>query len=319
MLRDESQMQSCVEKFMRRGLCCEFTTRNFRFQNVEFDVVGYSGEDNTFHIVECKKSAKAAGIGHAFGQLLAYKAVLHQAGFKFLKEVIQHKPELVDLVTEKGLQAKFYVALTDDACKNVELLRVMKKYLGDVGIIRIERNGKCRDYINVKEEGKNYEICKSKTVIVPITRVFTHDEFLRAVESRLRTKLNGTRFAEFKTYKLVNKSYGDYQKFWYRHKSYHFEVLLRKRKYVEVGLHLEGGKDDNYSLYKYFKERRNVIHDKVGPEVKMGKWGNRGWRRVFEHLPRKELTEENAEIVANKLANYITVLQPMLEEWENSR
>lgn len=112
---------------MRRTLDCDFSTTNFRFKDVAFDVVGYSTNSNTFHIVECKRTSKVAIIGHAFGQLLAYKSVLHQAGYEFLDIFLKqahaniHVEDIADPVQEGRLRAKFYVGLTDDACDNVDL------------------------------------------------------------------------------------------------------------------------------------------------------------------------------------------------------
>jgi hypothetical protein len=127
--KDESWMHSRIQGFLKRKEGCNFTTRNFQVHNIEFDVVGYDSDTKTFHMVKCKKGAKAADIGHAFGQLLAYQSVLLEAGYDFLRQFLKSAHANIDLgdiinpVEEGVLQAKFYVGLTDDACDNVLLLR----------------------------------------------------------------------------------------------------------------------------------------------------------------------------------------------------
>ena len=47
----------------------------------------------------------------------------------------------------RRIRIAFYVALTEKACKRVDLLRSMKKLLPDVGIIRVKPDGHCRHYL----------------------------------------------------------------------------------------------------------------------------------------------------------------------------
>jgi len=321
MKKDESWMATRVANFLKRGStrCCDFAQPKFRFQNVEFDVIGYDSDNNTFHIVECKKSTKAAGIGHAFGQLLAYKSVLHQTGYQFLEEFLKRTSvkltldDIVGPVTEGKLRAKFYVGLVEEACKNVDLLRVIKESLPNVGIIRVKENNGCRNYIKIRGE-KEYGLCQSKPEDIPIRRIYTHGQFLRVVERKLENKLSGIRFVDFATRKLA-----DYYQFRFNRPKFHFEVLLRKRKHIELGLHLEGSKRDNISLYGYFKKRRKEIRRKLGKRAELARWGRKHRRRIHEHWPRTDLTEDLAEKASEKMADYIKVLQPMIEDWEKTR
>lgn len=322
----ESVMWTAVEKFARRrrGLNCNFVTRNFHFQNVFFDVIGYSTNERTFHVVECKKSVKAAGIGHAFGQLLAYQAVLNQSGYDFLKEFFHARTTKVEMddfmspITEGTLQARFYVGLTDAACRNVGLLQYMKASLPHVGIIRVGENGKCRTDITVNGREDN-TICLSRTVNIPVRRIFNHDKFLHDVETRLRSRLGETRFREFSASRHVDKPFGDYLKIWFGPKHFHFEVLVRKRTFVEVGLHLEGKKGDNIALLRYFRKRRRRINKKLGDQVKLGRWRHGQWTRIYERWPRTELDEDYSKRTVKKTASFIILLQPMLDDWERSK
>jgi hypothetical protein len=322
MQTNESWMQARVQKFIKRELGCKFASTNFGFQNIEFDVVGYELESRTFQIVECKKSAKAVEIGHAFGQLLAYKSVLHNNGYEFLNEFFKRAhakvdlDDLIDSVAVRKLTAKFYVGLTEAACANVELLKVMKDSLPYVGIIRVKPNGTCRNYITISGE-RNYELCTSKVVYVPVRRTFNVASFLRAVETRVRDRLSDGNFADFKTHVVVNRPYGDYEKFWYHRSGFHFEVLVRK-SYVEIALHLESTKKLNLSIYRYLKNNYRKIRRALGEEAKVARWGRQHWRRVYEHMQIDELSEDVAEQVATKLSRYIEALEPMVQDWERS-
>jgi hypothetical protein len=322
MPADESWMQNCVQKFLRRKIHCDFSSTNFNFQNIQFDVVGYETKGGIFHIVECKRSAKAAEIGHAFGQLLAYKSVLHQTGYEFLNEFFRQAhlkvnlDAILDAVATRNLNAKFYVGLTQKACGNVGLLDVMKQSLPYVGIVRVNPDGKCRDYVTVKGV-REYDLCASKIIPVPVRRVFTRARFLQSVEARLRNKFPDGHFSNSKTSTRVNVPYGDYEKFWFSRRSFHYEVTLRKT-YVEIALHLEANRELNLSMYSYFKKRSSTIRKTLGKEVKIARWGKKDWRRVYEHMRPVELTEETVEQVSRRLGNYMEVLEPMVEEFEKT-
>lgn len=127
------------------------------------DVVAYDKKQRVFRIVECKLGHCARTIGHAFGQISAYIAVL---------SALEREKDFIDAFTRKmplrygrmmeatrnntQLRVAFYVALTDGACQNIELIRSLKRLLPNVGIIRVKANGKCRDYLryNGKKEAK---------------------------------------------------------------------------------------------------------------------------------------------------------------------
>jgi len=316
----ESRMWSRVGVHLKRGLGCNVATQSFRFGNIGFDAVGYSSDDSIVHVVECKAGRKPVDIGHAFGQILAYRSVLSEKGYEFLTKFgdkVRMKTEDIVTATREGtLRVKFYVGLSDEACKNISLIEAMKKILPSVGIIRVKKDGGCRDYLLIKRE-KEYGLCKSETISVPIRRVHNHKQFLQAVERRLRDNLAGTPYSDFKTYTLVDKPYGDYEQFWFGRKQFHFEVLLRKRKFIELGIHLEGGRSDNLSIYRFFKKNRKAIEKSLGADAKIARWGKKHWRRVYEHLPRTDLTDEQVERVADKMAKHIKVLQPMVESWES--
>jgi len=316
MARNEMAMQTAVRKFMKRHVGCRHAIQNFNFMNIEFDVAGYCSTDNTFHIVECKVGSNPADIGHAFGQLLAYKCVLSASGYDFLSEFGDKVGVKVDdvatAIQEKRLRVKFYVGLTDRACKNIDLLKSMKESLGSVGIIRV-KNGTCKDYIR-EGNSKNYSICQSQVTTVSVSRTYTHEGFLRAAQRKVQNLLSGSRFGIFKTEVAADVPYGDWVKFWYGKKRFHFEILLRKA-YIEVGLHLETKNRANQSLYNYLRRNRKAIRKKLGPGIQIVRWGS-DWKRVCKRFPKIKLNEEQVEEIATETGRMIRTIKPLMDRWE---
>lgn len=173
----ESFYQELVQRYISKKYSCA-TVRELNLRGPKFDVVGFSPDTDQFHIVECKRTARAAGIGQAFGQILAYKAMIYAAGEDFLTAFERHLSKDGLRITfwthtsrfvESGkIPIRFYVALLDSACCEAEFLRLMKRDLGDVGIIRINRHNHCKDYIHVRGQ-EDYRLCEASTVDVPIS------------------------------------------------------------------------------------------------------------------------------------------------------
>jgi hypothetical protein len=213
----------------------------------------------------------------------------------------------------------FYVGLTENACQNVDLLQLIRRSLSSkIGIIRVKPNGVCRSYIRVKGQ-ENHDVCEPEVISVPITRVFTHRQFLKEVTRRVASRLEGTEFARFKTDIRVDKPYGDWAKFWYKRRAFHYEVLTRKTKHVELALHLEGRRSENLSLLNYYRTRRKQINRKLDGSIEMGLWQNRSWARIFERWPRTELTEEYVDKTSDRISDFIRTLQPLMEKWQSAR
>jgi len=173
----ESYYQEIIKRYINKKYQCA-TVRELNFGGPKFDVVGFSPDSGEFHIVECKKTSRLAGVGQAFGQILAYKAMILDAGEKFLNAFLRHlaKDKItripvysnVALFVDAGkIPIRFYVALRDKACARPDILKLMKRDLKDVGIIRIKEHGQCRDYIRISGE-KDYGLCDAARVEVPI-------------------------------------------------------------------------------------------------------------------------------------------------------
>jgi hypothetical protein len=110
------------------------------------------------------------------------------------------------------------------------------------------------------------------------------------------------------------RSFFSIVKIFYRDPKIHYEVWVRgPERLIEIGLHLEADKSTNDALRAYLDARALEIHDRLGARVEIEQWTNT-WSRVHEIVPYESLNAELAERLAAKLAKMIAVLQPMVEE-----
>ena len=173
----ESHYQELVRKYLARKYRC-IPVRELSFGGLKLDVVGFSLNTKEFFIVECKRTSRPVGIGKTFGQILAYKVMIYDTGETFLTafERAIAKAGLTPksfwmyptgFVRAGKIPVRFYVALKDSACANPEMLRLIKEDLRGVGIIRVTRNNRCKDYIRVSD-AKDFDLCRAACVEVPI-------------------------------------------------------------------------------------------------------------------------------------------------------
>lgn len=94
----------------------------------------------------------------------------------------------------------------------------------------------------------------------------------------------------------------------------HYEVWYHGRSQrVEVGLHLEADAATNQRLLAYLDGHLLPIKAALGAQAELEPW-DRGWVRLYETLPAERLDETLAERVATRLAAYVAVLQPLLDD-----
>jgi hypothetical protein len=101
----------------------------------------------------------------------------------------------------------------------------------------------------------------------------------------------------------------------------HYEVWVqRKTGTIEVGLHFEGEREENYRWAETLASRALEIQAQLGPSVELEEW-TRKWTRLHEsrpfagdsdQRPSRDLTEELAEEIAERLARFIEVLEPIM-------
>jgi hypothetical protein len=133
-------------------------------------------------------------------------------------------------------------------------------------------------------------------------------DFLARVVKTVRPKLPAE-WQEFET-----NGFGSLVKLYYGDPAVHFEVWVQsKTSRVEVGLHLEADQATNDQLMAYFAGRFVEVQAALGPRIELDEW-TRTWGRLHEMVPFTVLDEPLVERVARRLAQMITVLQPMLAE-----
>ena len=95
----------------------------------------------------------------------------------------------------------------------------------------------------------------------------------------------------------------------------HYEVWVqRKARRVEIGLHFEGEQEENYRWAQALAPHALEIQAQLGPGVELEEW-TKSWTRLHETLTlRGDLTEELANEVAERVARYIEVLEPILAQ-----
>jgi hypothetical protein len=95
----------------------------------------------------------------------------------------------------------------------------------------------------------------------------------------------------------------------------HYEVWVqRKAGRIEIGLHFEGEQEENYRWAQALAPRALEIQAQLGPSVELEEW-TRIWTRLHESWAlRGDLTDELAEEVAQRLARFMEVLEPLLAQ-----
>jgi hypothetical protein len=98
----------------------------------------------------------------------------------------------------------------------------------------------------------------------------------------------------------------------------HYEVwLTRKTNRIEIGLHFEGAQEFSYLWADLMSAHAPEILGQLGPSVEFEEW-TPSWTRIHQSMPYDPLSEALADEVAQRLAEMIRVLQPIVEtEREN--
>jgi hypothetical protein len=94
----------------------------------------------------------------------------------------------------------------------------------------------------------------------------------------------------------------------------HYEVwLTRKTNRIEIGLHFEGEREFSYRWAEVMAARMPEIMAGLGPDLELEEW-TPSWTRIHQTVPYDPLTPSLADELARRLAEMITVLQPIVEE-----
>lgn len=104
-------------------------------------------------------------------------------------------------------------------------------------------------------------------------------------------------------------------KFWFGpDNSVHYEVSIHERAaQLEIGLHFEASPERNRSIYKELDRCILEIQSQLGSTVWLEEW-DRGWARLYETQHLWPLDDARANEVAERLCDFIRVVQPVYEQ-----
>jgi hypothetical protein len=164
-LHTEEEMERYLIDELKGG--SNYVARQVPIDNARLDVVGYNKSDRVFKVVECKLTSHDTDLGRLFGQIMSYSDLISRKADAFLDSVSERMDRPMRFgrwmqATEcaRRIHIEFYVALTEEACKDIDRLRRLKRQYPTIGIIRCKEDGRCRSY--AKEAGKhNNELCKA--------------------------------------------------------------------------------------------------------------------------------------------------------------
>ena len=142
-----------------------------------------------------------------------------------------------------------------------------------------------------------------------MSKTYRSSEFFRALPAKLRPRLPkdlrkfDTRLRNW----MLQVHYDD--------PYVHYEAsALPKLKVFEVGLHFERrGRELNDELLSHCLQYVFEIKAELGPQVEFEKW-DKGWSKIYETLPLATYDEAYLERVAERMAQLIACLQPLLDE-----
>jgi hypothetical protein len=100
-------------------------------------------------------------------------------------------------------------------------------------------------------------------------------------------------------------------KLWFGNHDLHYEITPRERaRTIEIGLHFEADPLTNARLLAAFVANASVVRRALA-NARMERW-DRGWCRVWEPLPFRTPDGELAKELADRIAAYVTALEPIL-------
>jgi len=136
------------------------------------------------------------------------------------------------------------------------------------------------------------------------------DELMRAIPPATRAKLP----KHLQGFKVATRSW--LVQIYYADPLLHYEVVTLgvKRGELELGLHFESRNATlNARLLDGMARYLIEIKAELGNGFEAEMW-DRGWTKVYETIPMETFNEAYVDRVATRLAQVITVMQPILEE-----
>ena len=101
-------------------------------------------------------------------------------------------------------------------------------------------------------------------------------------------------------------------KVYYDNERVHYEVWTNSTAgTIELGLHFEDGPVSTAAYLAFFDARIVELKHELGPEVELERW-TASWGHLYELTPLIRLDTDLVEQIVERLASFITVLQPMV-------
>lgn len=102
-------------------------------------------------------------------------------------------------------------------------------------------------------------------------------------------------------------------KLYYGNPAIHYEASHRSRLHmIEIGLHFESDDLTNARLLGAFRKHERSLHRTL-PTARFEEW-DRGWARVWEPVTYTAVDVALRDALAERLARYVTVLEPILRD-----
>lgn len=109
------------------------------------------------------------------------------------------------------------------------------------------------------------------------------------------------------------RPYFNIMKVSYANERVHYEVAFDiHRRTMEIALHFEDGPISTLAYLSYFDQRILELKHTLGHQIELERW-TVSWGRIYEIWPFDDLDTTTAERVAVRLAEYIAILQPLVE------
>jgi hypothetical protein len=314
----ESEVSELVARTLERTFDCR-AVRELTVGDCKFDAVGFSSREKCFYVVETKTGSKPSDIGHAFGQILAYEAVISQDGRSFVRNFYnklntkeRQYLDFEDLssITSKKVNVRFFVALTEAACRNTELLRYLKNTESNVGIFRIRKDGRLRDHLKVPGGGEDSKICESNPVQIDIARKYKRKDFLIAIRDRMLVKYP-TLTPSLRT-AIVQLRLGK--------TGFHLEAgMYVKKEELRLSMDIEPKNTSEKNEFFRFAHRKiEKLKREIDGLQSQENWVHGKYGRVILVLDKALLTDELVERSVGVLSALYDMLNTPIHEFQSS-
>ena len=107
-----------------------------------------------------------------------------------------------------------------------------------------------------------------------------------------------------------------YLQYYRGHPAVHYEIWVqRKTERLEIGLHFEGERDDNYAAAELLAIRGADVQAAIGPEYELEEW-TRVWTRLHRSFAAPALTPALAAEAAGHACALIRGMEPIIDQME---